>query len=127
MNRQERRRAGKAERARLLGGRGSMADTMRLGYAAGVPILLTDAARRHLGHDLGGSEAVIPWLLDLVKDGDHPLGINVVEADGSSQTIFLGPRGWTTERLAGHVATMRPMLEREFGKVDRFSFRTTGS
>lgn len=86
-------------------------------YSAGVPVVLTNTSFYNLRQELGGLEAAIKWLARLVENGSRPVGVNVSEGS-KSRTFFIPPKDWTKERLAGHIATMAPVLEEAFGEID---------
>lgn len=105
------------KRLRLLADTGTMATAIQAGLRSGVPMVLTFAALRDLGRELGGPEKAAAWIMEQVKAAGKPLGVNIPTADGGSETVFYAPDGWTQERLAGWVGGMGETLEAEFGAV----------
>jgi hypothetical protein len=100
---------------RVLIPEGCTVAAVRSAYGAGLPLVLTARAVTQLADELGGAEAAMHWLTALVEHGPRPVAVNLCMPDGSTTTLLLGPRGWSHERLAGHLATMAPDLEALFG------------
>jgi hypothetical protein len=93
-------------------------DAINCAYSAGVALVLTSNAQVQLEAEVGvGAEAALKWLLDLVAGGTQPIGVYIRNPDGRSVTVFVGPRGWTRERLAGHVATLAFDVQAYFGEA----------
>ena len=77
---------------------------------------LTHNAMNDLAGALGGTNEALAFLAEQATEHNKPIAVNVQEGD-DSQTVFLSPKGWSEERLKGWVATTKPALEAEFGKV----------
>lgn len=92
-------------------------------FAAGVPadVMLAFGAGiyRQLRQELHSIEAVGQWAADLATRLDRPVLLNVPDRDGTSHTLTLAPKPWTTERLQGYIAGRHQELEELFGKIDR--------
>lgn len=82
-----------------------------------VPLaVMGEGAYRDLLAEIGSDFEVVTWLKDLVNRHGKPLAINR-ETHSGSVTTFIGPEGWTEERLKGWVGRIGPTLEHEFGDV----------
>jgi len=68
-----------------------------------------------LSDELGGHEAAGMFLLSVAEDLGRPIGVNVPTLDGNSRSMFLAPKGWSQERLAGWVAGRHQEIETAFG------------
>ncbi|HZO26700.1 MAG TPA: hypothetical protein VFH48_12010 [Chloroflexota bacterium] len=67
-----------------------------------------------LADELGGPEAAMRHLTHVATNTGRPIGCNLPTAEGSS-TLFVAPKGWTPERLAGFVAGHHAELEAQLG------------
>ena len=67
-----------------------------------------------LADELGGPEAAMRHLTRVATNTGRPIGCNLPTAEGSS-TLFVAPKGWTPERLAGFVAGHHAELEAQLG------------
>ncbi len=92
----------------------SMAASIRAAAQAAPFLCLTTRALRNLAHELGGHEAAADFLLTIGEEIGHPIGVNLERQDGS-QTVFIAPRDWTEERLAGWIGGHHQELEAQFG------------
>ncbi len=70
-----------------------------------------------LERELGGFEAAARHLHRVATNTGKPIGINAPTGPDSSRTMFVPPRGWTRERLAGWVAGHHELLEQQFGEA----------
>ncbi len=77
----------------------------------GLPVL-TPEALDYLRDELGGMDALADYLFGLVNKAQRPIGVH----DGA-RTTFIGPRGWTNERLAGYISVHQEALSAAFGPV----------
>ena len=83
--------------------------------ARSAPLLVvTGRALGDLADELGGYEAAARFLTTVATNVGRPIGVNYPTADGS-RTMFVAPKGWGEERLAGWAAGKRDELERMFG------------
>ena len=92
----------------------SMAATIRRMAPIAPLLVVKTAALRDLAHELGGHDRAADFLLMIAEEIGHPIGVNLEREDGS-QTVFIGPRDWTEERLAGWVGGHHAELEAQFG------------
>jgi len=67
-----------------------------------------------LSDELGGQEEAVAFLSEIAEQTGRPVGVNVPTLEGS-RSMFLAPRGWTQERLAGWVAGHHEAVEDMFG------------
>jgi hypothetical protein len=83
--------------------------------ARAAPLLVvTHRAFADLVAELGSFEATARHLARVATNTGRPIGINAPTPDGS-RTMFIPPKGWTRERLAGWIGGHHELLEREFG------------
>jgi len=101
----------------------SMAASIRAAAQASPLLCLTGRAFNDLAHELGGHGAAAEHLLTVAEEIGHPLGVNFETGADTSSTVFIGPRGWSEERLQGWVAGRHVELEAEFGPVTRLGNR----
>ena len=87
--------------------------------ARAAPLMvITQRALVELAAELGGYEAATDSLLQVAEDLNRPVGVNLERGDGS-HTVFIAPRAWTEEQLAGWVGGHHAELEGAFGAVAR--------
>src|SRR4051812_24825398 len=73
--------------------------------AALTPLaVVTQNLYRQLRQQLGGDDAALTWLMSLAMKLGHPIGLNLSNGRGSSQTLMLAPIGWSEERVQGWTA-----------------------
>ena len=96
----------------------SMAASIRAAAQAGPLLVLTTRALRDLAHELGGHDRAADFLLTVAEEIGHPIAVNL-ERENGSQTVFIGPRDWTEERLAGWIGGHHAELVEQFGVVAR--------
>jgi hypothetical protein len=77
--------------------------------------VVTGRALGDLADELGGYEAAARFLTTVASNVGRPLAVNYPTGPDRSQTMFIAPKGWTEERLAGWVAGKRDGLEQMFG------------
>ena len=84
--------------------------------AARMPplLVLTHRALADLERELGGFEAAAQHLHRVATNTGKPLGVHV-PTDTGSRRMFISPKGWTRERLAGWIGGHHQLLERQFG------------
>jgi len=78
-------------------------------------VVVTDRCYGEMLAELGSDEAVIAHLIRVATNVGKPLAVNVPSGPDTSSTIFLGPKGWSEERVMGWVAGHREALEAAFG------------
>jgi hypothetical protein len=84
---------------------------------AGKPVLLTTRAFRTLTAESGGrQDRALAFLVKHGGESGRPILLNLVNLDGTSQTVALA-RGWSQERLTGFVGAMHQELADEFGEI----------
>lgn len=89
----------------------SIAATARLGRL----IILTHRPLGDLIDELGSLEAAFRHLHRVSENANRPIGVNVPSGEGTSRTVFIAPRAWTTERLQGWIAGHHQEIEAAFG------------
>ena len=103
--------------ARLTAGVGvSPAGTLAAAVRAVPLVVVSHRALDALADELGGYDRAARRLLEIATDADRPIGVNAPTADGS-RTMFISPRHWSRERLAGYVAAHHAELEGMFGSA----------
>ena len=95
----------------------SMAAAIRAAAKAAPLFILTGRALGDLARKLGGYEPAAAFLLELAEANNRPIGVNMSTGNESSRTAFIGPRTWSSERLAGWVAGHHSEPEAEFGEI----------
>ncbi len=84
--------------------------------AATAPlVVVTDRCYGELVAELGAAEAVIAHLIRVATNADKPIGVNLTSGPDRSTTVFIGPKGWSDERVAGWIGGHREALEAAFG------------
>ena len=83
-------------------------------YAGGPLVCVTHRAYADLVAELGSDEAAFRCLVKLAGNTRRPIAVNLPAPDGST-TVFIAPRDWTEERLAGWAAGHHEALEATFG------------
>ena len=84
--------------------------------ARSAPLLVvTGRALGELADELGGYEAAVRFLVTVATTVGRPIGVNVPTGPDSSRSVFVPPKGWGEERLAGWAAGKRDELEAAFG------------
>ena len=86
-------------------------------HAAPALLVLTGRAAGDLADQLGSVDAAVRFLVDLATEIGRPIGLNAETGEGRSQTMFVAPKGWSEQRLAGWVAGRHAELESEFGDI----------
>ena len=80
-----------------------------------VPLtVISGRMRIDLADELGGQEAAGRFLMEVAEDIGRPVAVNVPTPTGS-RSMFLAPRSWSSERLAGWVAGHHEAVEDMFG------------
>ena len=96
----------------------STAGAIHAAAEAAPCLVLGQRALVGLAAELGGMDAASRYLLDVAEDLNKPIGANLERGDGS-QTVFIGPRSWSEEQLAGWIGGHHAELEDAFGAVAR--------
>ena len=78
-------------------------------------VVVTGRAYGEMLAELGDAEAVIAHLIRVATNVGKPLAVNLPRGPETSSTIFLGPKGWSEERVAGWIGRHREALEQQFG------------
>ncbi len=78
-------------------------------------VVVTGRAYGEMVAELGGAEAVIAHLIRVATNIGKPLAVNLPSGPDTSSTIFLGPKGWSDERVAGWIGGHHEALEAAFG------------
>ena len=78
-------------------------------------VVVSDRAYGEMLAELGDAEAVIAHLVRVATNVGKPLAVNLPSGPDMSSTVFLGPKGWSDERVMGWVAGHHEALERQFG------------
>ena len=81
----------------------------------GALICVTGRMFGELERELGGPEAVARHLFEIATATGRPLCVNLPSGTDTSRTIFISPRGWSEDRLAGWAAGRHAELEGAFG------------
>ena len=89
----------------------ALAATARLAPLA----VVTGRAYGEMLAELGDAEAVIAHLVRVATNVGKPLAVNLPSGPDTSSTVFLGPKGWSDERVMGWGAGHHEALERQFG------------
>ena len=77
-------------------------------------LVLTHRSLADLERELGSYQAAASCLLRIATDTGKPIGVNVPTRDGS-RTMFIPPRGWSSDKLKGWIGGHHELLERQFG------------
>ena len=86
-------------------------------HAAPALLVLTGQVAGDLADQLGSVDAAVRFLVDLATEIGRPIGLNAETDEGRSQTMFVAPKSWSEQRLAGWVAARHQELESEFGAI----------
>ena len=78
-------------------------------------VVVTDRCYGELVAELGGAEAVIAHLVRVATNVGKPIGVNLPSGPDRSTTVFIGPKGWSDERVEGWIGCHHEALERQFG------------
>jgi hypothetical protein len=89
-------------------------ETVRELARLGPACVISHRMAAELEAELGSAKQVAKYLARLATRVGRPIGMNG-PTEAGSQTIFISPRGWSDERLAGWVAAKHQELEAEFG------------
>ncbi len=93
----------------------SLASLARVTARDGAPLVcLTARSYGELVDELGSDEAAVRRLLTIATNTARPICVNLPTEDGSA-TLFVAPKDWSEERLAGWAAGHHEELEAAFG------------
>jgi len=81
----------------------------------GPLVVVTGRAYADLADELGSDEAAARHLFHVATNSGHPIAVNLPTGTDTSRTIFISPRGWSEDRLAGWAAGRHAELEAAFG------------
>jgi hypothetical protein len=79
----------------------SMAASIRTAARSAPLFVLTGRALGDLAAELGGFDQAAAELLAMAAETGRPIGINVALDAERSRTVFIPPKGWGEQRLAG--------------------------
>jgi hypothetical protein len=84
--------------------------------ARSVPLLVvTHWAYAELVDELGGEDAAVRHLARVATNTGKPLAVNLPTGSETSTSVFVSPKGWSEEGLAGWAAGHHAELEAAFG------------
>ncbi len=87
-----------------------------LARAAGRTLVcVTHRAYADLVDELGSDEAAARHLCRVATNTGRPICVNLPTGAETSTTVFVSPRGWSSDRLAGWAAGRHAELEATFG------------
>ncbi len=78
-------------------------------------VVVTGRAYGEMLAELGDPEAVIAHLIRVATDVGKPLAVNLTSGTDTSTTVFIGPKHWSDERVAGWIGGHREAVEAAFG------------
>jgi len=78
-------------------------------------VVVTDRCYREMVDELGDADAVVRHIARIATDLGKPIGVNLTSGPDASSTVFIGPKHWSDERVAGWIGRHREALERQFG------------
>ena len=94
----------------------SLAALARASARDGGPLVcLTARSYADLCTELGSDEAAARPLFRVATNTARPIAVNLPTGPETSTTVFVAPRAWTDERLAGWAAGHHEALEAAFG------------
>jgi hypothetical protein len=69
-----------------------------------------------LCEEVGSAERTWAWIAALASEIRRPIAVNMIVNDqGDSQTLLIGPQGWSDTRVQGWAAGLKDELEASFG------------
>ena len=78
-------------------------------------VVVTDRCFGEMLAELGGAVAASAHLVRVATNVGKPLAVNLPRGLDRSTTVFIGPKGWSDERVAGWIGGHHETLERQFG------------
>ena len=87
-----------------------------LARAAGrTPVVVTGHAYGDLVDELGGDDAAARHLGRVATNSGRPICVNFETGPETSMSVFVAPKGWSEDRLAGWAAGHHAEVEAMFG------------
>jgi hypothetical protein len=77
--------------------------------------VVTGRALGDLADELGGYEAAARFLTTVASNVGRPIAVNYPTGPDGSRMMFVAPKGWSQERLAGWTAGRHREIEAAFG------------
>ena len=84
-------------------------------YDGDPPVVVTHRAYADLVAELGSDDAAVRYLAKVAGNTGRPIAVNIPTGPDTSTTVFVSPKGWSRERLAGWAAGHHEELEAAFG------------
>ena len=78
-------------------------------------VVVTGRAYGEMLAELGSDELVITHLIRVATNVDRPIGVNLTSGTDTSTTVFIGPKHWSDDRVAGWIRGHHEALEEAFG------------
>ena len=78
-------------------------------------VVVTGRAYGEMLAELVAAELVIAHLIRVATNVDRPIGVNLTSGTDTSTTVFIGPKHWSDERVAGWIGGHHEALEQQFG------------
>ena len=78
-------------------------------------VVVSDRAYGEMLAELGSDELVIAHVTRVATNVGKPIGVNLTSGTDTSTTVFIGPKHWSGERVAGWIGGHREALEQQFG------------
>jgi len=97
----------------------SMAVSIRAAAEAAPLLVVSSRALSDLADELGSMESAAEHLQGVAEAIGKPIAVNLPTGADTTSTVFIAPKNWTEERLAGWAAGHHQALEAEFGRVQR--------
>ena len=90
-------------------------EVVRMSMSLQTDVVLGQNMVVDLQAELRDMRQVLLFLLDLAAQHDKPIGIHFDAP--KSQTVFVSPPGWSSEKLEGYVAAKRDSITSAFGDI----------
>jgi len=78
-------------------------------------VVVTGRAYGEMLAELGSDELVIAHVIRVATNVGKPIGVNLTSGTDTSTTVFIGPKHWSDERVAGWIGGHHEALEAAFG------------
>jgi len=78
-------------------------------------VVVTDRCYAEMLAELGDADAVVRHMARVATNVGKPLTVNLTSGTDTSTTVFIGPKHWSDERVAGWIGGHREALEAAFG------------
>jgi hypothetical protein len=97
---------------------GTTAGALRVALQAesAPTVVLTARSLAQLEREFRGHKRMVRYLVDLATECNRPIGMHAEHATGG-RTVFIPPRHWSPERLAGWIAGRHVDLAAQFGPI----------